>query len=107
MKKIIILIVAIMLVGCSKKADIVCTETNEIFTTNVELYFEDNKLIDAVSISEYKSETLVEQICSNLGEKVKCYKNKIEITNYLDNLKGEGKTNVIKQLEAQGLSCSR
>lgn len=105
MKKIILLITIIMLVGCSKKADVVCTQSNEFFTTNVELYFENNKLKDAISISEYESESLANQICSTLGDKVKCYKNKVEINDYIKNDIGNSKSDVIKKIESQGLSC--
>ena len=58
MKKIFLLITVLMLVGCSKKADIVCTEKNDLYTTNVELYFKNGELTNAISISEYKDEDL-------------------------------------------------
>ncbi len=105
MKKIIILITVLLLVGCNKKADIICTDKNDLYTTNVELYLKNNNLVTASSISIYKSEDLVNQICSSLGTKVKCYKNKIEIIDFMNDYIGKSKYEVIEKLESQGLSC--
>lgn len=108
MKKIFLLITVLMLVGCSKKgwkADIVCTEKNDLYTTNVELYFKNGELTDAISISEYKDEDLANQICATLGEKVKCYKNKVEIVDYMKDYMGKSKYDVLERLEGQGLTC--
>ena len=77
MKKIILLIIMIMLVGCTKKADLVCTEENELYTTKVELNFKNDKLEEAISISEYKDEELdnfymPDNICG-MQEKLRLY----------------------------------
>ena len=105
MKKVILILVVLLMVGCSKKADVVCTEERDFYKTTVELYFEDEKLTNATSISEYEEEALAKQICSTLEEKVKCYKNKVEIKDYLKSYIGNNKSDVIKDLEYQGLSC--
>lgn len=105
MKKIILLITILMLVGCSKKADTICTQEGELFTTKVELFFENNILTNATSISEYESENLANQICSTLGDKVKCYENKVEIIDYIKPHVGKTKNDVIKTLNSQGFIC--
>lgn len=105
MKKFILLFLTIMLVGCSKKADVVCTEKTDDFTTKVELYFKDDKLVDAINISEYSDEKLANQVCSKLGDKVKCYKNKIEIVDYINSYVGSNKNEVINKLKSQGMTC--
>ncbi len=105
MKKIILLIITLTLVGCTKKADLVCTEKTELYTTTVELNFENDKLKEAISISEYKDEELANQICNTLGEKVKCYKNKVQIIDYMKDYLGNSKYTIQKQLENQGFSC--
>lgn len=105
MKKIILLIIMIMLVGCTKKADLVCTEENELYTTKVELNFKNDKLEEAISISEYKDEELANQICNSLGDKVKCYKNKVQINDYMKDYLGNSKYTIQKELENQGFNC--
>ena len=105
MKKIILLIIMIMLVGCSKKADLVCTEETELYTTTVELNFKNNELEEAISISEYKDEELANQICNSLGDKVKCYKNKVQINDYMKDYLGNSKYTIQKELENQGFNC--
>lgn len=105
MKKIILLIIMIMLVGCTKKADLVCTEENELYTTKVELNFKNDKLEEAISISEYKDEELANQICSALSDKVKCYKNKVQIVDYMKDYLGNSKYTIQKELENQGFTC--
>ena len=105
MKKIILLIIMIMLVGCTKKADLVCTEENELYTTKVELNFKNDKLEEAISISEYKDEELANQICNSLGDKVKCYKNKVQINDYMKDYLGNSKYTIQKELEKQGFNC--
>lgn len=105
MKKIILLIIMIMLVGCSKKADLVCTEETELYTTIVELNFKNNELEEAISISEYKDEELANQICNTLGDKVKCYKNKVQINDYMKDYLGNSKYTIQKELENQGFNC--
>ena len=105
MKKIISLIIMIMLVGCTKKADLVCTEENELYTTKVELNFKNDKLEEAISISEYKDEELANQICNSLGDKVKCYKNKVQINDYMKDYLGNSKYTIQKELENQGFNC--
>ena len=105
MKKIILLIIMIMLVGCTKKADLVCTEENELYTTKVELNFKNDKLEEAISISEYKDEELANQICNSLGDKVKCYKNKVQIIDYMKDYLGNSKYTIQKELENQGFTC--
>ena len=105
MKKIILLIIMIMLVGCSKKADLVCTEETELYTTIVELNFKNNELEEAISISEYKDEELANQICNSLGDKVKCYKNKVQINDYMKDYLGNSKYTIQKELENQGFNC--
>lgn len=105
MKKIILLITILALVGCSKKADLICTEENELYTTTVELNYENDKLKEAISISEYKDEELATQICNNLSDKVKCYKNKVQIIDYMKDYIGESKYTTQKLLESQGFTC--
>ena len=105
MKKIILLIIMIMLVGCTKKADLVCNEENELYTTKVELNFKNDKLEEAISISEYKDEELANQICNTLGDKVKCYKNKVQINDYMKDYLGNSKYTIQKELENQGFNC--
>ena len=105
MKKIILLIIMIMLVGCTKKADLVCTEENELYTTKVELNFKNDKLEEAISISEYKDEELANQICNTLGDKVKCYKNKVQINDYMKDYLGNSKYTIQKELENKGFNC--
>lgn len=105
MKKIILLIIMIMLVGCTKKVDLVCTEKNELYTTTVELNFENDELKEAISISEYKDEALAKEICNALNDKVKCYKNKVQIIDYMKDYLGNSKYNVQKELESQGFNC--
>ena len=105
MKKIILLIIMIMLVGCTKKADLVCTEENELYTTKVELNFKNDKLEEAISISEYKDEELANQICSALSDKVKCYKNKVQIVDYMKDYLGNSKYTIQKEQENQGFTC--
>ena len=105
MKKIILLIIMIMLVGCTKRADLVCTEENELYTTKVELNFKNDKLEEAISISEYKDEELANQICNSLGDKVKCYKNKVQINDYMKDYLGNSKYTIQKELENQGFNC--
>lgn len=105
MKKIILLIVLLTLVGCTEKADIVCTEKNELYTSTIKLYFKNDKLTEASSVSEYKDEDLAKQVCSSLGEKVKCYKNKIEIVDFMNDYIGEEKSLIIKNMESQDLTC--
>ena len=105
MKKIILLIIMIMLVGCSKKADLVCTEETELYTTIVELNFKNNELEEAISISEYKDEELANQICNTIGDKVKCYKNKVQINDYMKDYLGNSKYTIQKELENQGFNC--
>ena len=94
-----------MLVGCSKKADLVCTEETELYTTIVELNFKNNELEEAISISEYKDEELANQICNTLGDKVKCYKNKVQINDYMKDYLGNSKYTIQKELENQGFNC--
>ena len=72
MKKVILVLVVLLMVGCSKKPDVVCTEKSDVFKTNVELYFEGEKLTKATSVSEYEEEALAKQVCATLGDKVKC-----------------------------------
>lgn len=105
MKKIILLITLLTLVGCTKKADLVCTEENELYTTKVELNFKNDKLEEAISISEYKDEELANQICNSLGDKVKCYKNKVQINDYMKDYLGNSKYTIQKELENQGFNC--
>ncbi len=105
MKRVMLLITILMLVGCSKKADLVCKEKEDLYTTNVELYFKNNVLTSANSISEYNDENLAKQICATLGNKVRCYKNKVEIIDYLNDYIGKSKYDVLEKLESQGLTC--
>lgn len=105
MKKIVIILIVLLMVGCSKKPNVTCTEENDIFKTKVELYFENDKLTKAISISEYEEEALAKQVCTTLGDKVTCYKNKVEVNDYLNSYIGENKEEVIKTLESQGLTC--
>lgn len=105
MKKIFLILIVLLMVGCSKKVDIVCTEKNDIFISKVELYFKNNELVNAISISEYNEKTLANQVCLALGDKVKCYENKIEILNYTDNFVNKNKNDVINDLKSQGFTC--
>ena len=105
MKKVILVLAILLMVGCSKKPDVVCTEKSDVFKTNVELYFEGEKLTKATSVREYEEEALAKQVCATLGDKVKCYKNKVEVNDYLKSYLGNNKSEVIKILESQGLSC--
>lgn len=105
MKKVIILLTVLLMVGCSKKADMECIETSEFYTTKVELYFDGNNLKNITSISEYNDESLAKQVCATLGDKVKCYKNRIEITDYMNGYIGTNKDDAINVLKGQGLTC--
>ena len=105
MKRVMLLITILMLVGCSKKADLVCKEKEDLYTTNVELYFKNYVLTSANSISEYNDENLAKQICATLGNKVRCYENKVEIIDYLNDYIGKSKYDVLEKLESQGLTC--
>ena len=91
--------------GCSKKPSIVCESQNDLFTTEVGLYFDGNNLKDAYSISTYKEESLATQVCDVLGEKVKCYKNNVEIVSFYDNYKNSTKFSIVNDLENQGFVC--
>ena len=105
MKRIIIALLVVVLCGCSKRADVVCYEENDLFKTRVELYFDENVLVSANSISEYENEKMASQVCSMLGDKVRCYENKVEIVSFYENNKDMPKNYLIDDLKAQGFTC--
>lgn len=105
MKKTLLLFLILILVGCTKKADVICTNQNDLFTTEVGLYFNGNNLTDAYSISTYKDESFAKQVCESLGDKVKCYESNVEIVSFYDNYKNTLKFSVINDLEKQGFIC--
>lgn len=105
MKKILIIILVMLVTGCSDKADILCTNKGELFTTEVGLYFKGNTLTDAYSISTYEDEGIAKQVCETLGNKVKCYQNNIEIVSFYDSYKNLTKYSIITNLEDQGFTC--
>jgi len=105
MKKVFIFLLIVLLVGCTKKADIVCTSSTELYTTTVELYFNDNILENAYNFSTYKDKSLAEQVCTTLGDKVRCYENNVEIVSFYENNKGLSKYTIVNNLEQQGFTC--
>lgn len=105
MKKILLLFLILMITGCAKKADVICTSKNELFTTEVGLYFDGNMLIDAYNISAYDDESFAQQICESLGDRVKCYESNVEIVSFYDSYKNTTKFSVISDLEKQGFIC--
>ena len=53
MKKLLPFFLILLFTGCTKKADIICTTKTDLFTTEVGLYFKENTLKEAYSISTY------------------------------------------------------
>ena len=105
MKKALFIFLILLVTGCSKGADIICTSSTDIFSTEVGLYFDGNNLVDAYSISTYDEESFALQVCDTLGEKVNCYKNNVEIVSFYDNYKESTKFSIVSDLERQGFTC--
>jgi len=105
MKKLLPFFLILLFTGCTKKADIICTTKTDLFTTEVGLYFKENTLTEAYSISTYENESFAKQVCESLGNKVRCYDNNVEIVSFYDNYKDSTKFSIINDLENQGFSC--
>ena len=119
MKNIIILSILLLVVtGCKKNEDFICSITNKSgdqeYTTKIEVDVQNGKVMNATAYMTLNSDEFAQNMCDLLGVtsdadgNLECNGRNITIKNYHKSLSSETltKEKLIEYLEKQNYSCN-
>lgn len=116
-KTILVLLLVVLLTGCSKKETMTCTYTgvkeNNKFSNTVKVTIKDDKVIESTLDSEYEKEDAATNICNMYklakdDAEVSCEGKKITIKGFhktINDNKEVTKSEMFDYLDHQGYTC--